>query len=86
VGKLIFIAGLLIVVLLCAGLEGFGVIVGLIGGLVGLVVGIIGAVIGVIVGILGAIVGVAASLCVLAAPLLVAILITAGIFRLLREV
>ncbi len=86
VGKLILVAGLLFVVLLCAGLEGIGVLMGLIGGLIGLVAGIIGAVIGLVMGILGAIVGIIATVGVLAAPLLVVVLIVAGIGYLLKIV
>ena len=58
---------------------GFGLCVGLLGGLVGVVGAIFGAVFGVVAGLFGALIGIFGGLFALALPAVAAVLIIAGI-------
>lgn len=85
-GKCILGFGLILIVLLILTHGGLGVIFGLVGGAVGLVMGVVGAAFGIVAGLFGALVGVAATLFALALPLVIIVLLVAGVVRLFKLV
>ena len=85
-GKIIFGIGLIFVGLLVLAHGGFAMIFGLIGGVVGLVTGIVGAVFGVAAGLFGAVIGVAATIFGLALPLIIVVVLVAGVVHLFKLV
>lgn len=83
-GKLLLIIVLAIMALSVFGDLVFGIIGGVLGGLIALIVGLFGALIGIVAGVGGAVVGVAFGLAGLLLPFLIIGLVIVGVVTLLK--
>lgn len=85
-GKVILGFALIFIALLILVNGGLAAVFGIAGGILGLITGIVGAVFGVVAGLFGAFVGVAATAFGLAMPLIIIVLLVAGVVHLFKAV
>lgn len=81
--KAIVVVFLVLAAISLLGLGGFGLVVGLIGGIFGLIGGLIGGLVGLIGALFGAVFGIAFGLLGLFGPVIILVIIVAGILHFL---